>query len=94
MEIVNVEARTFETLTRRVEELCRRHESKKLEEWLDGPQVCRMLNVSKRTLQSLRSSGRLGYSQIGRMMYYKARDVERLIAAMAKEAERTEADRE
>ena len=49
---------------------------KKLGEWLDNQDVCQMLNISPRTLQTLRDNGTLAYSQINRKMYYKPVDVE------------------
>ena len=94
MEIVNIEARTYEAMMSRFEQfarsvdaLCERHGGKDLKKWLTGQEVCLILNVSKRTLQTLRDGGRLGYSQIGRQMYYKPQDVERLIADMSAEKE-------
>lgn len=86
MEIVNIEARTFETMMERFEQfaqsvdsLCQRHESRDLKEWLDSQDVCEILNVTKRTLQTLRDNGRLAYTMIARKVYYKPQDVQRLI---------------
>ncbi len=86
MEIITIEGRTyaammerFETFVRRVEELCDSHGSKTLGEWLDGQEICMILDISKRTLQSLRASAKLPYSMIERKAYYKVSDVERLI---------------
>jgi hypothetical protein len=41
--------------------------------------VCLRLNISLRTLQTLRTTGRLPYTQINRKMFYKPEDVENLI---------------
>lgn len=94
MEIVNIEARTYEAImsrfeqfARSVDSLCETHGGKELKQWLTGQDVCIILNIGKRTLQSLRDSGRLAYSQIGRQTYYKPQDVERLIADMSAEKE-------
>ena len=38
-----------------------------------------MLNISPRTLQTLRDNGTLAYSQINRKVYYKPEDVERIL---------------
>ena len=51
----------------------------KLGEWLDNQDVCQMLNISPRTLQTLRDNGTLAYSQINRKVYYKPKDVERIL---------------
>ncbi|WP_255412415.1 helix-turn-helix domain-containing protein [Dysgonomonas sp. Marseille-P4361] len=45
------------------------------EEWLDNQDVCQLLNISLRTLQSYRERGVLAYSMIGHKCYYKASDV-------------------
>jgi hypothetical protein len=45
-------------------------------DWLDNQDVCQMLNISPRTLQTLRDNGTLAYSQINRKVYYKPEDVE------------------
>jgi len=46
---------------------------------LDNHDLCRMLNVSKRTLQRYRSSGELPYEMIYHKTYYKESDVVRFI---------------
>ena len=70
MEIINIEAKVFEEMTtrfeqfdKRVEALCFRKD-KKLRIWLDNQDVCQLLNISKRTLQTYRNNGILPYSQI------------------------------
>lgn len=62
--------------------MCELSGGRPLGKWLDGTQVCNILNVCKRTLQSLRDSGRLPHARINRMMYYKPEDIERLIVDM------------
>lgn len=49
------------------------------EEWLDNQDVCQLLNISLRTLQSYRDRGLLAYSMIGHKCYYKASDIHLLI---------------
>ncbi len=44
-------------------------------EWLSGEQVCRMLMISKRTLQNYRDKNVIPFSQIGRKIYYKYSDI-------------------
>ena len=85
MEIINIEARTFEAITKRfrqfverVNSLCR-PQNKELKKWLDNQEVCLMLNISKRTLQTYRDNGTLPYSQINHKMYYNSEDVERVL---------------
>ena len=84
MEIVAIEKRTFEQVMQRFEgfakqvnALCGQNRSN--ENWLDNKQVCELLKISSRTLQTYRDTGVLPYSQIGRKCYYKATDIELFI---------------
>lgn len=65
---------SFSELTGKVRKLTERNTG--LKTWLDNEDVCRMLNISKRTLQSYRDSGKLAFSQINHKIYYKPEDVE------------------
>jgi hypothetical protein len=46
------------------------------ETWLDIQEVCQLLKISKRTLQSYRDNGILAYSQISGKIYFRAADIE------------------
>lgn len=50
-----------------------------MKEWLDNQDVCQLLNISKRTLQTLRDNGTLAYTQISHKIYYKPEDVEKIV---------------
>ncbi|MDD3504677.1 MAG: helix-turn-helix domain-containing protein [Eubacteriales bacterium] len=50
-----------------------------MKEWLDNQDVCQLLNISKRTLQTLRDNGTLAYTQISHKTYYKPEDVEKIV---------------
>mgnify|MGYP003377894687 CR=1 FL=1 len=78
MGIVNVESRTFERMLARFEEFARRMD----EPWLDNQQVCQLLNISKRTLQTLRGNGSLSYTQINHKIYYRSEDVRSFLAVL------------
>nr|WP_242401621.1 helix-turn-helix domain-containing protein [Porphyromonas macacae] len=47
---------------------------------LHNRDVCRMLNIGKRTLQHYRDTSVLPFIQIGHKCYYKREDVEALLA--------------
>jgi hypothetical protein len=86
MEIVNIDAELFEKMllkferfAGRMEALCRLHTEKNIDCWLDNQDVCLLLSISPRTLQTLRDTGTLGFSKINRKIYYKSEDVEKLI---------------
>lgn len=85
MEIITIEKKAFELWKQKFEEfvnrmdmLCASSRQKK-EKWLDNSDVCRLLNVSARTLQTYRDTGKLPYSQINSKIYYKASDVDAFI---------------
>jgi hypothetical protein len=49
------------------------------DEWLDNEDVCKVLRVTKRTLQNYRDNFVLPYSQIGKKILYKASDVQLIL---------------
>ena len=96
MEFVGIEKQLFEELVRkfeyfehRVMEICYRENDRTLHKWMDNQDVCRMLNISPRTLQTLRDNGTLSYSQINHKTYYRPEDVQRIVSIV--EARRMEA---
>ena len=72
----------FDNLVAKAEALC--FEDKKMSEWMDSQDVCVLLNISPRTLQTLRDSGRLAYSQINHKTYYLPEDVGRMLPIVEK----------
>ena len=87
MEIVSIEKKTFEAMVAkfdrfvsRMDIICQRHGEKTMGEWMDNQDVCRMLNISARTLQTLRDNGTLAYSQINHKTYYRPEDVRRIVS--------------
>ena len=86
MEVISIERSTYEELltsfnsfVAQMRALADRGTDKGLGDWLDNQDVCQMLNISPRTLQTLRDNGTLAYSQINRKVYYKPKDVERIL---------------
>ena len=62
-----------------MKEMANRGKDKGLGDWFDNQGVCQMLNISPRTLLTLRDNGKLAYSQINRKVYYKTEDVESIL---------------
>ena len=90
MEVISIERSTYEELltsfnsfVAQMRAMADRSTDKKLGNWLDNQDVCQMLNISPRTLQTLRDNGMLAYSQINRKVYYKPEDVERILHVVA-----------
>ena len=81
MEIVSIDAdlfnsliRNLEALAEEAENLCRKRDYS-MGKWLDNQDVCVMLDISKRTLQTYRDTGKIPFTQIEQKMYYKPKDV-------------------
>ena len=90
MEVVSIERSTYEELltsfnsfVAQMKAIASRGNDKGLDDWLDNQDVCQMLNISPRTLQTLRDNGTLAYSQINRKVYYKPEDVESILHVVA-----------
>ncbi len=88
MEYLAIEKEAYEkliegvvSLKRRVNELCPGDKGALGEGWIENAELSRRLNISIRTLQTYRERGILGFSIIGRKIYYKTSDIERLIAS-------------
>ena len=63
----------------RVNEIIGKREEGKLSRWMDNQDVCQLLRISPRTLQTLRDNGTLAYSQIGHKIFYKPEDVQSIV---------------
>ena len=50
-----------------------------LEDWLDSYDVIALLHISLRKLHTLRKNGILPYSQLGRKIYHKRSDIQRIL---------------
>ena len=48
-------------------------------EWVENGELAEILELSKRQLQGYRERGVLGFSTIGRKIYYRRAEVEKLI---------------
>ncbi len=86
MEVIIIEKKTFEELIDRfnqfiyqLDAICKNYSEKRMDNWLDNQDVCRILNISPRTLQTLRDNGTLAYSRINHKIYYKSQDVRRIL---------------
>lgn len=93
MEIITIEARTFEammvgfeTLAKEMEVICQQNGDKGMQKWLDNQEVCELLKISKRTVQTYREKGLLPFSQIGHKMYYRPQDVEEVFKNLKTES--------
>ncbi len=95
MEIISISTRVFDTLSQRVEDieekaeqLYRRQENLGLKDWLDNQDVCEILDITKRTLQSYREKGLLPYSRIEYKIRYKPEDMQKLLQSSAHQSQK------
>ena len=65
----------LEIFVKRMDRIRERNEDKAMSQWLDTQDVCHMLNICPRTVQTLRDNGTLAYTQISHKTYYKPEDV-------------------
>ncbi|MDR1182794.1 MAG: helix-turn-helix domain-containing protein [Bacteroidales bacterium] len=82
MEIRMIEGETFEKLKMCITDLLAQVGTLYTEPvngWLDNQAVCRILSISKRSLQTFRDKGLIPYSQIGHKCFYRQEDVREFI---------------
>ena len=84
MEVIAIEGKTFELIRERFEVFAKQIKQwcgteQANSKWLDNQEVCTLLNISYRTLQYYRNTGKISFSQINSKCYYKASDVEKLL---------------
>ena len=91
MEVVSIDKKTFDAMlsrfeifAARMEMLCRLNRDMGISEWLDNQDVCKLLNISPRTVQTLRDNGALAFTKISHKVYYKPADVERVVPLVEK----------
>jgi excisionase family DNA binding protein len=84
MQVITIESEAFKKLTDSIEEIkTKLSENQKntplSETWLDNQEVCKLLYISPRTLQSYRDNGKIPFSQQGSKIYYKASDIDEFL---------------
>lgn len=87
MDIIAIERKTYEKMVSDLERLFNEtllitekyQQVLHKNEWLDNHDVCLMLNISKRTLQTYKNSGLLPCSKLCRKNYFKKSDVIKLL---------------
>lgn len=87
MDIVAIEREVFDSFKSRLERIISLADSYSSdfsdvfieEEWVDGKLLATSLNISLRSLQTLRERGKLSFSTIGKKVYYKVAEVQKLL---------------
>lgn len=89
MEVIAIQKSTLDGMNNELKELLEITKNAteqytaifKKEKWLDNQEVCLMMNITKRTLQTYKDKGLLPYSKLNRKNYYKLSDVQALLEA-------------
>ncbi|MBU0487063.1 MAG: helix-turn-helix domain-containing protein [Bacteroidetes bacterium] len=86
MKIITIESEAFRQIMEAIENIRKVNEDNLrkammpfTEQWVDNEYACKLLNVSKRTLQTYRDERMLPYSQIHAKIYYRVADLERFL---------------
>lgn len=66
-------------LTQKVELLSNQINPTEKKKWLDGKEVCSILNISTRALQSYRDNGIIGYTYVVRKCLYKPDEIKTML---------------
>ncbi|MDE5528797.1 helix-turn-helix domain-containing protein [Elizabethkingia meningoseptica] len=89
MEVIAIQKSALDRMKNDIKELLELTENAtrkyspifKREQWLDNQEVCLMMSITKRTLQTYKDKGLLPYSRLNRKNYYKRSDVQALLEA-------------
>lgn len=85
MEVITMESKTFKQLMEKLDALSDYVSSLKppavdeSDDWVDSQEVCRFLKISERTLQRLRTNGKITYSCLGGKYYYQIGQIKGLL---------------
>lgn len=86
MEIVCIELRAWERLKQHVSILTSEVEAMRAQYcpnprdgWLDSADVCKLLGLTKRTLQGWRATGKIPFSMLGGKVYFRSSDIAELL---------------
>lgn len=88
MEVITIESTAFKQLMESIEELKTAVNEGFKESgsnpnikriWYNTYEVCQILRISERTLQSYRKSGKVPYSKFGSKMYFRVSDIKAIM---------------
>ena len=68
--------RKIEVLTDEVKTLSAKSAPTLKDKWLVTDEVCKLLDISSRKLQQMRTNNEIKYTKSGKKIYYKASDVQ------------------
>lgn len=72
---------TINSVTKAIDKMCVAEESRLQDVWIENSELAQYLGLSLRTLQSYRERGIIGYSLMGRKIYYRRSEINELLKA-------------
>jgi len=69
----------LQTMNRSLSKLIKTHSQVLSEEWVSKDQAMAILKISLRTLDTLKASGKLAFSKVGNIIYFRTIDIENLL---------------
>lgn len=86
MDVITIESKAFKELESKITAIAdyvlNKQESEDINEdeiWVDSYEVCTFLKISSKTLQRLRVSGSIAFSQIRGRYFYKVGEIKRML---------------
>lgn len=87
MDIVAIERASFDSFRKKVEQIISLVDNGSLsssdmcieKEWIEGRTLAASLHISLRSLQTLRERGKLSFSTVGKKVFYKVAEVQKLL---------------
>lgn len=87
MDIVAIERASFDSFRKKVEQIISLVDNGSLsssdmcieKEWIEGRTLAASLHISQRSLQTLRERGKLSFSTVGKKVFYKVAEVQKLL---------------
>jgi len=87
--MIIVDELEFNKLVRKINQISEKLDSLTLksndgfkDKWYVTEEVCKLLNVSKRTLQKMRDNQSIRFTKSGKKIYYKATDIEQYLETL------------
>ncbi|MGB3074721.1 MAG: helix-turn-helix domain-containing protein [Chitinophagales bacterium] len=89
MEVITMESQAFKELLSQLQQIKAGLEAQRKspsDPLFDNNEVCKLLKVSKRTLQNYRDNGDLSFSQVGAKLLYRTSDIDDFLKRNYKKA--------
>lgn len=85
MEVITIDSQAFKVLIEKLDALSDYVSSLEPpaededDSWVDSHEICDFLKISERTLQRLRSNGKISYTNLGGRYYYQISQIKKLL---------------